>query len=66
MFIAQIKSTKALINKKNMKKIIILGMLLLSVSISKAQTKAVKANPLGLFLELQMQDLNFQLVIHNR
>ena len=30
-----------------MKKIIILGMLLLSVSISKAQTKAVKANPLG-------------------
>lgn len=64
MFIAQIKSTKALINKKNMKKIIILGMLLLSIS--KAQTKAVKANPLGLFLELQMQDLNFQLVIHNR
>ena len=31
-----------------MKKIIILGMLLLSVSITKAQTKAIKANPLGL------------------
>jgi hypothetical protein len=31
-----------------MKKIIIVGMLLLAVSISRAQTKTIKANPLGL------------------